>query len=148
MTANPAIDIPNLLYTYAIRFDDGDFEGAARLFKHGCVVAEGHRIAGVEAITAMWRQWVRLHDGKPRTRHLTTNPIIALADDGQSATCVTQWTVLQAAEGYPLQIVASGRYHDTFALIAGAWAFTERVYQQTDLVGDTSAHLIRELSES
>ena len=148
MQPNPAIDIPNLLYTYAIRFDDGDFEGAAALFEHGHVVAEGHRIAGVEAIVAMWRQWVRLHDGKPRTRHLTTNPIITLADDGQTASCVTQWTVLQAAEGYPLQIVASGRYHDKFALTGGAWAFTERVYQQTDLVGDTRAHLIRELSES
>lgn len=147
MERNPAIAIPNLLYTYAILFDDGDFAGAARLFDHGCVIAEGQRIAGAGAIIAMWRQWVRLHDGKPRTRHITTNPIIALSDDGRSATCISQWTVIQAAEGYPLQIVASGRYHDRFALIDGAWAFTEREYRQTDLVGDTRAHLIRELNE-
>ena len=146
--ANPAIDIPNLLYRYAILFDDGDFAGAAALFDNGCVIAEGKRIVGTEAIVAMWRQWVRLHDGKPRTRHLTTNPIITLSDDGLRAGCISQWTVIQAAEGYPLQVVASGRYHDLFALVDGVWGFTEREYRQTDFVGDTSAHLIRELNEA
>ena len=138
--ANPAIDIPNLLYRYAEAFDDGDFEGAARLFDHGALVTADGQVKGVAAIVAMWHQWVQLYDGKPRTRHLTTNPIIDLADDGQSATCRSQWTVIQATAGYPLQIVASGRYHDRFALIDGAWCLTERVYAQVDFSGDTSAH--------
>jgi ketosteroid isomerase-like protein len=143
---DPAIAIPNLIYTYAMRFDDGDFDGVAALFDRGCVVASGHRIEGRTAIRAMWQQWVKTHDGKLLTRHLTTNPIIDIAADGCSATCQSQWTVLQAAPGYPLQIVATGRYRDQFACDDGGWYFTRREYLQTDLVGDTSAHLLQELN--
>jgi 3-phenylpropionate/cinnamic acid dioxygenase small subunit len=142
---DPAIAIPNLLYTYAMRFDDGDFEGAAALFDRGCVIAGGQRIAGRAGILAMWQQWVKTYDGKPLTRHITTNPIIELAPDGQTATCQSQWTVLQAAPGYPLQVVASGRYRDTLARDGADWHFTEREYRQTDLVGDSSAHTLQAL---
>ena len=145
-TPNPAIDIPNLLYTYAMRFDDGDFAGAAALFDKGGVMAGGHRIAGREAILGMWRTWVKTYEGKPLTRHITTNPIIALADDGQTATCQSQWTVIQAAPGFPLQIVASGRYRDELACDEDGWHFTLREYVQTDLVGDSSAHTLQSLN--
>jgi hypothetical protein len=147
---NPAIAIPNLLYTYAMRFDDGDFDGAAALFDRGGVIAGGHRIAGRDKITAMWRTWVKTYDGKPLTRHITTNPIIELSDDGLSAICQSQWTVIQAAPGYPLQIVATGRYRDELACDGeganGGWHFTSREYVQTDLVGDSSAHTLQSLS--
>lgn len=146
MKANPAIAIPNLLYTYAMRFDDGDFEGAAALFDKGCVVVGGQNIAGRADIRLMWRKWVKTYDGKPLTRHITTNPIIGMGDDGASATCQSQWTVIQAAPGFPLQIVASGRYHDSFACDDEGWHFTSREYVQTDLVGDASAHTLQSLN--
>lgn len=142
---DPAIAIPNLLYTYAMRFDDGDFEGAAALFDKGGVIAGGHRIEGRAAILAMWRQWVKTYDGKPLTRHITTNPIIELAADGRHATCQCQWTVIQSAPGFPLQIVASGRYSDTLARDADGWHFITREYVQTDLIGDSSAHTLQAL---
>ena len=141
-----AIAIPNLLYTYAMRFDDGDFDGAAALFDRGCVIAGGHRIAGRQSILAMWQTWVKTYEGKPLTRHITTNPIIDLEDD--RATCQSQWTVIQAAPGFPLQIVATGRYHDGFACDAEGWHFIEREYVQTDLVGDSSAHTLQSLGQS
>lgn len=143
MIANPAIAIPNLLYRYAEAFDDGDFEGAARLFDRGYLMTQDSRIEGVPAILAMWQSWVHVYDGSPRTRHITTNPIIELAADGQSATCRSQWTVLQQTEGYALQIVGSGRYVDRFALTDGEWHFTERNYAKIDFLGDTSAHMRR-----
>jgi hypothetical protein len=146
MKDHPAIAIPNLLATYAMRFDDGDFEGAAALFDKGCVVAGGQRITGRAAILAMWRQWVKTYDGKPLTRHLVTNPIIDLGADGTTATCQSQWTVIQAAPGFPLQIVASGHYRDSFACDAAGWHFTAREYLQTDLVGDSSAHTLQSLN--
>lgn len=146
MKDHPALAIPNLLHTYAMRFDDGDFEGAAALFDRGSVIAGGQRITGRAGILAMWRQWVKTYDGKPLTRHLTTNPIIDLAEDGASATCQSQWTVIQAAPGFPLQIVASGRYRDSFACDAAGWHFTSREYVQTDLVGDASAHTLQSLN--
>lgn len=142
---NAAIAIPNLLYTYAMRFDDGDFEGAAALFDKGCLVAQGHRIVGREAMLAMWQTWVKTYDGKPLTRHITTNPIIELDADGARATCQSQWTVIQAAPGYPLQIVASGRYFDHLACDETGWHFIERHYVQTDLVGDSRAHTLQSL---
>ena len=146
MNDQPAIAIPNLLYTYAMRFDDGDFDGAAALFDKGCVVAGGRRIEGREAILAMWQNWVKTYDGKPLTRHITTNPIVDLAEDGRSATCQAQWTVIQAAPGFPLQIVATGRYRDALARDADGWHFTTREYVQTDLVGDSSAHTLQSLA--
>ncbi|MBU6269397.1 MAG: nuclear transport factor 2 family protein [Sphingomonadales bacterium] len=140
-----AIAIPNLLYRYAMRFDDGDFAGAAALFDKGCVVAGGHRVVGREAILAMWRTWVKTYDGKPLTRHITTNPIIELDDDGRGATCQSQWTVIQAAPGFPLQIVASGRYRDRLGVDGDGWHFLEREYLKTDLAGDSSAHTLQSL---
>lgn len=139
---NAALDIPNLLYRYADLFDAGDFVGAARLFDHGVLITGDHALKGEDAIVAMWRGLVRLYeDGTPRTRHLTTNPIITVADDGLSAECRSQWTVLQATDSLPLQVVATGRYHDRFGVIDGQWQFLERRYLQIDLSGDLSAHL-------
>ena len=146
---NAAIAIPNLLYTYAELFDDGDFLGAARLFNNGAVIVGGHRITGEETIAELWRGWVHLYaGGSPRTRHLTTNPIITLATEDDAASCRSQWTVLQATETYALQIVATGRYEDKFQYMEGEWRFTERLYARVDFIGDTSAHLKRKLIDT
>ena len=140
------IAIPNLLYTYADLIDAGDFAGAARLFRHGTVLAGGARFQGEEAILANVLSGIRLYaGGTPRTRHLITNPIIEVAADGETATCRSQYTVLQAVEGFPLQPIITGRYHDRFARIDGEWCFTERNYAQMDLIGDMSFHLTRSL---
>jgi hypothetical protein len=140
--SHPAIAIPNLLYRYADLFDSGDFEAAARLFDHGGVVVGGELIEGAASICAMWNSVVILYaDGTPKTRHLTTNPVIELADDGQSATCRSQWTVLQALDDLPPQIIGSGRYHDELKLVAGEWAFASREYAKVDFWGDVSGHL-------
>lgn len=143
-----ALAIPNLLYLYAEAIDAADFDGAAKLFRRGHVIANGQKISGTADIAAMWREWVQVHPGgTPLTRHLITNPIIELDDTGQAATCRSQWTVLQATPELPLQIIATGRYHDCFALIEGEWCFTERNYAQMDLTGDTSRHLRKQLAE-
>lgn len=139
---DPAIAIPNLLYRCAELFDAGEFEQAARLFDHGGVVVDGKLIKGSANISAMWDSFVLLYkDGTPKTRHLITNPIIKLSDGGQTAQCGSQWTVLQALDGLPLQIIGSGRYDDELLLVDGAWAFAERKYAKVDFWGDVSRHL-------
>ncbi|QJB68817.1 nuclear transport factor 2 family protein [Parasphingorhabdus halotolerans] len=146
--ANAAIDIPNLIYRYANAIDAADFDGAAAMFDHGHVVANGHEIKGAENIKTMWESWIRLYpDGTPRTRHIITNPIIELSDDATTATCHAQWTVLQATDELPLQPIATGRYRDRFAIIGGAWSYTEKEYLQTDLVGNTSGHTKQPIKE-
>ena len=141
-----ATAISNLLYRYAEAFDDGDFEAAARLFDRGRLVMGGRVVEGAEAIVATWQAWVHLYDGSPRTRHLITNPIIEIALDGESATCRSQWTVLQATSDLPLQVVATGRYLDRFARHDAEWHFAERNYAQVDLTGNTGAHMRQTLA--
>lgn len=146
--SNAAIDIPNLIYRYANAIDAADFDGAAAMFDHGHVIVNGQEIKGAKNIKAMWESWIRLYsDGTPRTRHIITNPIIELSDDEKTATCCAQWTVLQATDELPLQPIATGRYHDRFAIIDGAWSYTEKEYLQTDLVGNTSGHTKRPMEE-
>lgn len=146
--SDAAIAIPNLLYRYADLIDAGDLRGAARLFRHGHLISGGERFDNEDAIVAMWESWIRIYeDGTPRTRHLITNPIIELDEAGESAACRSQWTVLQAVDGYPLQIVGSGRYHDQMRRIEGEWCFVERNYARIDLIGDTSAHMKRNVKD-
>ncbi len=57
-----------------------------------------------------------------------------------TATSRSYYTVFQQLEGFPLQPIISGRYHDTFARTDGEWRLTERVIF-CDLVGDLSQHL-------
>lgn len=140
MTA--ALAVPNLLYLYADLFDAGRLEEAARLFDRGCITVGERDIKGADAIASFWRKVVHIYPrGTPRTRHLVSNPAITVSDDGQSAQCSSQWTVLQQVGEAPLSIIGSGRYHDSFAQTDGTWHFTRRTYGAVDFWGDTSNHL-------
>jgi 3-phenylpropionate/cinnamic acid dioxygenase small subunit len=142
-----ATAIANLLYRYAELIDSGDLEGAAELFRRARVRArtsfegEPHDI-GHEELLAHWRRVIRIYpSGTPLTRHLITNPIIETGPDG-SARCRSYYTVLQSAEGFLLQPIAAGRYHDRFACDQDGWYFVERDYTLMDFRGDLSRHLI------
>jgi 3-phenylpropionate/cinnamic acid dioxygenase small subunit len=140
--SNPALDISNLLYRYAELFDAGRFDDVAALFDKAHLLIAGHEIRGRENIVAMWREIVIVYDcGTPRTRHLVTNPLIELSSDGQSASCRSQWTVLQQTDSLQLQVIGTGRYHDEFALDGGKWRFASRDYSRVDFWGDASHHL-------
>ena len=137
-----ALEIPALLARYADAFDAGDFAAAAQLFDGGCVVVDGREIAGAENITRMWKSFVILYDdGTPRTRHLVTNPAITLGEDGKSAECRSQWTVIQQVPGEALKLVGTGRYHDRFTHDGTSWRFARRDYAAVDFWGDASTHL-------
>lgn len=140
--SNPVLAIPNLLYRYAELFDAGEFEQAAGLFDRGAVIVDGKRVEGAFDIAAMWRTFVILYeDGTPKTRHLISNPIIELSHNGQRAQCRSQWTVLQALDDLPLQIIGSGRYQDELELVKGEWAFVTREYSKVDFWGNATGHL-------
>jgi ketosteroid isomerase-like protein len=133
--------IRNLLGTYCERMDAGDFEGLAALFadahladEHGTVFATG----STEVLT-MWQAQTILYDGSPRTRHVTSNPVIKV--NGDVATCTSSYIVFQGLDDFPLQPIVSGRYTDTFGCDSdGRWHWTERRYA-IDHAGDLSHHL-------
>jgi 3-phenylpropionate/cinnamic acid dioxygenase small subunit len=115
--------IENLLYRYAECVDAGDFDGVSALFEHAGYHLAGAEGARGEGVGATMRATVQLHGGTPGTKHVMTNAIIELADDERTAEARSCFTVLQAAEGFPLQPVITGRYHDHFELVDGRWRF-------------------------
>lgn len=142
--------ITNLVYGYAERIDDGDFEGVAEILRHAEVTADGNDevYRGYEAVLGMYTAATRRYeDGTPLTKHVTTNLIIEVDEDGGRATGRSYFTVMQAVPGaLALQPVIAGRYHDSFERVDGTWRFSGR-RMIVDLVGDLSRHLLYELPD-
>jgi len=138
--------ITNLLYRYAECIDAGDLAGAAALFEHARI-----RIGGPDAerdtidaarLLGIWKSLIVLHpDGTPRTKHVTTNPIIEIDEDAGTASCRSYYTVLQQTDESALQTIVTGRYHDRFERVDGRWRFSYRDLTLIDMVGDVSRHL-------
>lgn len=145
-----ARQIENLVYTYAERIDAGDLEGVGELFTHGRILSRPdappeETFEGREAVTALYRGAVRIHDdGTPRTRHVTTNVIVEVDDPAGMAHSRSVYTVFQKTADLPLQPIVSGRYDDRFHRLDGRWWFHTRT-MFIDLVGDMSSHLLIEI---
>jgi 3-phenylpropionate/cinnamic acid dioxygenase small subunit len=138
--------IANLLYRYAECIDTGDLEAAAELFRHARIRVG---VSGTERDTIdaaqllkIWKSLIVLHaDGTPRTKHVTTNPIIEVDEDAGTATCRSYYTVLQQTDELPLQTIVAGRYHDRFERVEGRWRYSYRDLTLMDMIGDVSRHL-------
>ena len=137
--------IEHIVYGYAERIDAGDFAGVAELFAHARYKGGGPDDPGVEGlkpVLEIMESMVRRYDdGTPRTKHVTTNLVIDADDDAGTAAARSYYTVFQQLDGFHLQPIIAGRYHDQFARVDGAWRLTERVIF-CDLIGDLSQHLI------
>lgn len=120
--------VETLIFTYAERIDLGDFDGAGEVFAHG---GRQHGVDGTPlggpALAEALRSGFRMHDGSPRTKHVTTNVLIEADEEAGAATARSYFTVTLATAELPLQIVAAGRYHDAFERVDGVWRFRSRV---------------------
>lgn len=145
-----ARQIEHLLYTYAERIDAGDLHGVGELFTHGRIQAvpdapPDATFEGRDAVRGMYEAAVRLlDDGTPGTKHITTNAIIDVDDAAGTASSRSYYSVTQATDELPLQVIITGRYHDTFRRIDRTWWFDTRV-MFVDQAGDLSHHLKYEL---
>ena len=138
--------ITNLLYRYAECIDAGDLAGAAALFEHARIRIGGsdpdHDTVDAARLLGIWKSLIMLHpDGTPRTKHVTTNPIIEIDEQAGAASCRSYYTVLQQTDELPLQTIVTGRYHDRFERVDGRWRFSYRDLTLIDMVGDVSHHL-------
>jgi 3-phenylpropionate/cinnamic acid dioxygenase small subunit len=140
-----ATEITNLLFRYAEHMDAGDLDAAAALFTDAALIldrSEGAApVRGVGPIRAIWDSVILYADGTPRTKHVTTNPILDIDEEAGTATCRSYYTVFQQLEDLPLQPIITGRYHDRFERVEGRWRFAERDYTLVDQIGDLSRHL-------
>jgi hypothetical protein len=141
--------IATLMYEYAERIDLGDFAGVAELFGHATLTFEGfdQAVAGREDIEALYgRTTRRYEDGTPRTKHVITNVMVDVAENGASATSRAYFTVLQAVPGaLTLQPVIAGRYRNGYELVGGRWHFAS-VHIMIDLMGDLDHHMLFDLA--
>lgn len=140
--SSSALEICNLLYLYADAIDEGRLEDAASLLRHARIETGATGPLEAEGLLALWRRILVLYPcGTPRTRHLITNPTLDIDEEAGTANARSCFTVLQATDDFPLQIIATGRYLDRFERIDGKWRFIERDYRHLDFTGDLSRHL-------
>jgi 3-phenylpropionate/cinnamic acid dioxygenase small subunit len=136
--------IERIVYAYADRVDAGDFVGMAELFRHATYKGGGPDdpgVVGAEPMLAIQESFIRRYpDGTPRTKHVITNLVIDADEDAGTASARSYFTVLQQVDGFPLEVVVAGRYHDQFERADDEWRLTERVIL-CDLIGDVSRHL-------
>lgn len=136
-------EIAALVFGYADRLDAGDFEAVSELFANASYgPAGGPALQGRESVLKVLRSLVILYDGIPRTKHVTTNLVVDVGEDGGAATARSYFTVFQATNELPLQPIVAGRYEDRFTRFGGRWRFSERIIHM-DLQGDLSRHLRR-----
>jgi hypothetical protein len=142
-----ARDIENLLYSYAERIDAGDLDGVAELFTHGRICGQENGppetvFEGRDAVRGLYDMATRIYDdtGTPKTHHVTTNARIEVDEEAGTASCSSYYSVTQATDELPLQLIITGRYHDTFHRVGGAWWFDSRT-MFVDQIGDLSHHL-------
>jgi len=135
--------IESLITTYAELVDDGDFDAVGLLLANATFMGGAGSVSGRDAIATMLRDNVIVYeDGTPRTKHLITNVVIELDEEGGTATSRSYFTAMQALPDLALQPIVSGRYYNRFERREGQWRFVERRVR-TDLVGDVSRHLRR-----
>jgi len=144
----PAEAIAALIYSYAERIDAGDFTGIADVFGGATLTFEGFgdAVSGQDAITSLYERTTRRYDdGTPRTKHVMTNVLVDVADDG-TATSRSYFTVLQAVPGsLALQPIIAGRYHNAYENTDGSWRFVS-VHIIIDLMGDLAHHMLFDLA--
>jgi 3-phenylpropionate/cinnamic acid dioxygenase small subunit len=139
--------IENLIATYAELVDAGDFAAVGELLATATFTGGAGSVSGPDAIEKMLQENVIVYDdGTPRTKHVTTNVLIEIDDEADTAVSRSYFTVLQALPDLPLQPIASGRYQDRLERRNGQWRFVERQVR-TDLVGDIRRHLRRPSGE-
>lgn len=143
---SPARAIENLILRYAELMDLGDFAAVGQLFTHAGITTDlsDEVRFGAALMQEQMETWTRRYpdNGTPHTKHVTTNLIIEVADDEQTGTARSYYTVFQQVGSVALQPIIAGRYHDEFALIDGQWSFTKRHYIN-ELFGNLSEHLLR-----
>ena len=133
-------EISNLVYRFGYLLDQADFEGIGDLLAHatfGSDLLGRAAFRGKDEIVEQFRR-TSPPEGVKRTKQFYSNMIVDL--DGDQATAVCNFLVLQATETLPLQPIVCGHFEDSFERVDGAWRFTER-YNVVELMGNMSQRL-------
>ena len=110
--SNSYADISNLLSEYTHRFDLGNLEGAAQLFRHARVQTAPDTWIDYKQLLDIWREGVIMYDdGTPKTKHVCTNAVINIDEDNDAADSKSYYVVYQQTDR-PFNAVRSDRCSD------------------------------------
>jgi hypothetical protein len=134
--------ITALIHEYAFRIDAGDLDGLAELFEHAELGSSirPERMRGAEQARRNYNGVIIYENGTPCTMHCITNVTVIVDDDARTASARSYFTVIQKVPDFALQPIIAGQYRDRFAVLDGAWCFTERIIYP-DLIGDLTRHM-------
>jgi hypothetical protein len=134
--------IRRLMNEYCYSIDRGDLDGFADLFANGSFEVIGDPAGPAVGAGAVRRVLdnVTLYDGKTHTKHVLSNVLIDVSEDGETAVAESYITLYQGLPpDFPLQAIFIGHYHDCFERVSGDWQFASRRISP-DLIGDLSRH--------
>ena len=136
------VQITNLLATYSDVIDTADYPALQALFADATLhmTVSGRTIRGGEQIAAHYRSVMRLVDGRPRTRHLSTNHHMTIDEAADRAECRSGYLVVQQVGEAQIVVISGGDYRDRFVRREGVWCFEHRTIDRW-LQGDQSSHL-------
>jgi len=132
--------VSRLVYDYCEFFDTGNFDAFAALFAHGTWFMTRDEGPGAGPVKAWLDANILLYHNEPCTRHVTTNLVVEVARDLQTAAARSYITIFQCLPDFAYQPIFGGRYRDTFRLLDGRWWFDDRGVIP-DLFGDMSRHV-------
>ncbi len=144
--SDSAVQITNLIYSYAELLDAGNLDGVAELFANGriCGAEDGPPetvFSGAAGVRRMYEMATRIYDdGTPKTKHHTSNVQLHVDEAHGTAHSTSYYLVTQATTDLPLQVIVTGHYRDTFHRIDGVWWFDTRI-MYVDQMGDVRHHL-------
>lgn len=133
-------EISNLVYRFGYCLDKADFEGIGDLLAHstfGSDLLGRAAFRGKDEVVEQFRR-TSPAEGVRRTKQIYSNMIVDL--NGEQATAMCNFLVLQATETLPLQPIVCGHFEDSFERVDGVWRFTER-YNVVELMGNMSERL-------
>jgi SnoaL-like domain len=133
--------IKNIVLSYVELLDLGDLDGLSNVFARATVHTQGSApLRGAAAFKEFIEASVHFYDGIPSTKHVVSNVMVEIDDEGHSATARSYFTAFQARPELPLQPILAGRFHDRLARQDDGWHIVERMIH-ADLIGDVRYHI-------
>jgi hypothetical protein len=145
-------EIRRIILTYPECIDRGDIEGVVNLLtgvkmcnSNGIlapeVPEENIPTLSAEDVRSMYSSGVIFYDdGLPHTKHVIANIDVWFSEDSRKANSRSFYVVLQGLEDFPLQVIITGRYEDTYEYDGAHWRLRIR-REYADILGDLSRHV-------
>ena len=138
--------IARLIFACDDHNDRGDFDGVGALFAHGTVRVKDMdgSWTGSDAVATQFAHATKVYPvgggTSALTHHLSTNLVIDVDEAAGTATARSYYSMLQATDDLPLQIIDAGFNTDRFERVDGEWRWIDR-YITVELHGDLTHHL-------